>query len=138
MTGESIAAFQVEEVFTEQNELLVLSLGFASPEDAFDVIHIACGHERSGRQPLPVEDLLYIERTDQDRTCDGRDVLNLVACDDRIELGLTEAGARQLGLPARAVFRFDQQPALLAIATGMLAAMARAGQDQVSIAPAAS
>jgi hypothetical protein len=40
-------------------------------------------------------------------------------------------------LPGNAVFRFDQQPALLSIATGMLAAMVRAGQDQVSIPPAA-
>jgi hypothetical protein len=134
LTAEILPSFQVEEVFTEQNELLVLSLGFASPEDAFDVIHIVCGRERSGRQPAPVEDLLYIERTDQDRACDGRDVLCLVAHDDRIELGLTQAGARLLGLAESTAFLFDRQPALFAAATEILAAMVRAGQDQISVA----
>lgn len=134
MTAEIFPSFQVEEVFTEQNELLVLSLGFVSPEDAFDVIHIVCGRERSGQQPVPIEDLLYIERTDQDRACDGRDVLSLLAHGSGIELGLTQAGARLLGLAESTAFLFDRQPALFAAATEILAAMVRAGQDQISVA----
>jgi hypothetical protein len=133
LTGAAGAPFQVEEVFAEENDLLVLSLGFVSAENPLDVIHIVCGREKSGREPPPVEDLLYIERTDQSLACDGRDVVSLAGYDDRIVLALTPEGARTLSLSERTVFRFDQHPDLIASAIGILAAMVSAGQEQVTV-----
>lgn len=133
MTEQTVACFQVEEVFTEENDLLVLSLGFASPEDPLDIIHFACGRRRSGSSPPPAEDLLYVERTDQSLACDSRDVLRLAGYADRIELVLTQAGTDALKLPARTVFRFNKYPALLGAAITVLTAMVIAGQTQVAI-----
>lgn len=128
MTEQTAVCFQVEEVFAEENDLLVLSLAFASPEDPLDIVHIACGRARSGSSPPPAEDLLYVERTDQSLACDGRDVLRLVGHADRIELVLTEAGADALGLPTHTAFRFDACPTLLSEAISILSAMVSAGQ----------
>ncbi|HBP1105785.1 hypothetical protein ACET47_08515 [Pseudomonas aeruginosa] len=125
--------FQVEEVSTEHDELLVLSLGFVSAHDPLDVLHFACGRQRSGVEPPPVEDELYVERTDQSLACDGRDVLSLTGRVDHIELVLSEAGMRLLGLERCTHFRFDAHPELLAAARQQLAAMAQAGQRNVSV-----
>lgn len=133
MTGGEGASFEVEEVFTEQGDLLVLSLGFASAENPLDILHIACGRSRTGREPRPVEDLLYLERTDQGLSCDGRDVIRIILHAGHIELALTAEGARALGLPERVLFRFDRHPALLPAARAVLGAMAAAGQRQVSV-----
>ena len=138
MTGTEGTAFEVEEVFTEEDGLLVLSLGFASPDDPLDVLHIACGRSRSGVEPPPVEDLLYLERTDQDLACDGSEVIRLTAHPERIELFLTTNGADALGLPAHSVFLFTRYPALAPVAHGMLAAMRSAGQDQIAVSPPAA
>ncbi|MBO9629689.1 MAG: hypothetical protein J7516_09665 [Shinella sp.] len=107
MTEQTAVCFQVEEVFAEENDLLVLSLAFASPEGPLDIVHIACGRARSGSSPPPAEDLLYVERTDQELACDGRDVLRLA---DRIELGSRKPAADALSLPAHThtLFRFDK------------------------------
>lgn len=129
MTEQTVACFQVGEVFTEENDLLAL----ASPEDPLDIIHFACGRERSGSSPPLAEDLLYVERTDQSLACDGRDVLRLTGYSGRIKLVLTQAGADALKLPAHTVFRFDQYPALLGAAITVLTAMVTAGQTQVAI-----
>lgn len=129
--AQSPGTFQVEEVFTEQGDLLVLSLGFISPENPLDILHFACGRTHSGQTPPPIEDLLYIERTDQDLACDGRDLVTLTATPDAIALHLTEAGAKTLRLPQQTLFRFDRHPHLLPQATALLSAMAAAGQAQV-------
>lgn len=125
--------FQVEEIFTEHEELLVLSLGFASEQDPLDVLHFACGRQRSGMQPPPVEDELYVERTDQSLACNGREVLSLAVHGDHIELLLSEAGMCLLALAQRTHFRFDAHPELFAAARHQLAAMAQAGQRNVSV-----
>jgi hypothetical protein len=129
--AQSPGTFQVEEVFTEQHDLLVLSLGFISPENPLDILHFACGNKHSGEIPPPIEDLLHIERTDQDLACDSRDLITLAATTEGIALHLTEAGAEALRLPQQTLFRFDQHPHLLPQATDLLAAMAAAGQAQV-------
>lgn len=125
--------FQVEEVFTEHDELLVLSLGFASARDPLDVLHFACGRQRRGAEPPPVEDELYVERTDQDMACDGREVLRLAGHGDHIELVLSDVGMRLLALERCTHFRFDAHPELFAEARQQLAAMARAGQRNVNV-----
>lgn len=130
MTEQTVVCFQVEEAFAEENDLLVLSLAFASPEDPLDIVHIACGRARSSSSPPPAEDLLYVERTDQELAYDGRDVLCLA---DRIELGSRKPAADALRLPAHTVFRFDKYPALLGAAINVLTAMVMAGQTQVAI-----
>ncbi|QNP60597.1 hypothetical protein [Paenacidovorax monticola] len=139
MTTETSASraddfFEVEEVFTEHPELIVLSLGFASAHDPLDVLHFACGHQRSGRQPSPVEDLLYVERTDQSLACDGREVVGLTGYGDHIELRLTGEGARLLGLAPCTLFGFNAHPELRAPALAQIEAMARAGQPNVGLA----
>lgn len=126
-------AFEVEEVLTEHGELLVLSLGFASPSEPLDVLHMACGRQRSGCEPPLLEDELYLERTDQSMACDGRDVRRLVGRHSCIELELTEAGAASLALSRVTRFHFNAHPELHAIAVCQLAAMARAGQPRVRI-----
>ncbi|BEP96965.1 hypothetical protein GmRootA79_53500 (plasmid) [Acidovorax sp. A79] len=125
--------FEVEEVFKEQGDLLVLSLGFASVHDPLDVLHFACGRQHSEQRPPPVEDLLYVERTDQSLACDGREVVALVGHGDHIELVLTAEGARLLQLAQRTRFRFGLHPELLPAALAQLEAMARAGQDGVTV-----
>ncbi|RYE82666.1 MAG: hypothetical protein EOP19_15670, partial [Hyphomicrobiales bacterium] len=108
--------FEIEEVFTEDGDLLVLSLGFVSAGDPLDILHVACGRRRGGCQPPRVEDLLYLERTDQDLACDGREVIRLAARLDHVELVLSEAGARLLQLPRLVRFRFGAHPELLSVA----------------------
>jgi hypothetical protein len=125
--------FEIEEVFTEDGDLLVLSLGFSSANDPLDVLHLACGRQRSGHQPPRGEDLLYLERTDQDLACDGREVVRLAGRRDHVELVLSEEGARLLQLPDIVRFRFDAHPELLPIALAQLTAMAVAGQDRIVI-----
>ena len=125
--------FDVEEVFTEQGELLVLSLGFASAHDPLDVLHFACGPERSGQVPPPLADLLYVERTDQSLACDGRAVVALRGLADYIELVLNDEGASLLQLAHRTRFRFDTHPELLPLALAQLVAMASAGQDCITV-----
>ena len=125
--------FEVEEVFTEHPELIVLSLGFVSVHDPLDVLHFACGRQRSGREPPPVEDLLYVERTDQSLACDGRDVVGLTGHEGHIELRLTDEGARLLRLAPRTCFCFNAHPELRTVALAQIEAMARAGQPNVGL-----
>ncbi len=125
--------FEIEEVFTEEGDLLVLSLGFSSASDPLDVLHLACGRQIDGHQPPRVEDLLHLERTDQDLACDGREVVRLAGRPDHVELVLSEAGARLLQLPQVVRFRFDARPELLPVALAQLRAMAAAGQDRIVI-----
>ncbi|WP_460483523.1 hypothetical protein [Comamonas humi] len=127
-------AFEVEEVFTEHDDLIVLSLGFVSGHDPLDIRHFSCPHRCSGIKPPPVEDLLYVERTDQSLACDGREVIGLIGHGDSIELLLTEEGARQLGLGLRTCFGFNVHPALHTVAIVQIEAMARAGQSNVKLA----
>lgn len=136
LTGDSMEyeAFEVEEVFTEHEDLIVLSLGFVSAHDPLDILHFSCARQCSGIEPPPVEDLLYVERTDQSLGCDGREVIGLIGHGDSIELLLTEEGARQLGLGLRTRFGFNVHPALHAVAIGQIEAMAKAGQSNVKLA----
>ena len=124
-----VGGFDIEEVFTEDGDLLVLSLGFASARDPLDILHVACGRQRGGHQPPRGEDQLYLERTDQDLACDGREVIRLAARLDHVELALSEEGARLLQLPRLVRFRFGARPELFSIALAQLKAMAAAGQD---------
>jgi hypothetical protein len=133
LTDAPGAIFEVEEIFTEREDLLVLSLGFNSSDDPLDVLHIVSGRQCGGREPPLVEDLLYMERTDQALACDGRDILRVSAHSGCIELVLTMAGAEALGLPERTIFRFTRHLGLLAPAHEMLAAMRAAGQRQIII-----
>jgi len=126
--------FEVEEVFTDDGELLVLSLGFASPQDPLDILHLVCGKALSGRIPRPLEDELYVERTDQSLACTGQ-VVRLAVEDGGIVLTLTEAGMAQLQLPATTRFRFSRHPDLFAVAAEQLARMARAGHPNISLEP---
>lgn len=123
--------FEVEEVFTEPPDLIVLSLGFASAHDPYDVLHFACGRP-DGQESL--ETPLHVERTDQDLACCGCDVVSLTACGGRIELVLNDTGMRALGLERRTAFRFGTHPELYPLARRQLAAMATAGQRNVSVA----
>ena len=86
---------------------------------------------RATRTPpaVGVEDLLYLERTDQGLACDGRKVIRLAACLDHVELVLSEEGAWLLQLPRLVRFRFGARPELLRIALAQLQALAAAGQD---------
>ena len=127
------ATFQVEEVTTQPDDLLVLSLGFASARDPLDVLHFACGRARSGIDPPPLEDELYVERTDQSLACEGRDILSLTGYGDYIELVLSEAGMCSLELGRCTRFRFDAHPDLLPLALRPLAAMAGPGQRNVHL-----
>ena len=129
---------EVEEIMVEEGELLVLSLGFASPDDPLDVLHIACGRTRSGAEPPLLEDLLYLERTDQDLACDGRAVRALIGHADHVELLLTAEGAAALGFAACTRFRFARHPALATEALRLLAEMAAAGQSQIAVRKAVS
>ncbi|WP_071287120.1 hypothetical protein [Mycolicibacterium llatzerense] len=126
--------FEVEEVFTEHGEVLVLSLGFASARDPLDVLHLACGRKTGGSQPPATEHLLYLERTDQDEACDGHEVLGLVGQAGHIELALTDEGARLLQFAATVRFRFNRHPELLPVALAQLKAMSEAGQDRIVVA----
>lgn len=123
--------FEVEEIFTEHPELIVLSLGFVSAHDPLDILHFSCTRQRSGIEPPPVEDLLYVERTDQSLACDGREVTGLIGHADHIELRLTSEGARLLGLGLYTRFCFTAHPELRATALAQIDAMARAGQPNV-------
>ena len=125
--------FEIAEVSTENGDLLVLSLGFSSASDPLDVLHLACGRQSDGHQPPRVEDLLYLERTDQDLACDGREVVQLAGRRDHVELVLSEAGVRLIRLPQIVRFRFDARPELLPVALAQLRAMAAAGQDRIVI-----
>ena len=130
---KGVIDFDIGEVFTEDGDLLVLSLGFASASDPLYVLHLACGRRHSGHQPPRVEDLLYLERTDQDLACDGREVVRLAVRRDHVELVLSEEGARLLRLPEIVRFRFGAHPELFPVALAQLRAMAAAGQDRIVI-----
>lgn len=129
--GMATTFFEVEEVFTEPPDLIVLSLGFASAHDPYDVLHFACGRPDGPETP---ETPFHVERTDQDLACSGRDVVSLTACGDRIELVLSDAGMRALGLERRTSFRFGTHPELYPVACRQVAAMAIAGQRNVFVA----
>lgn len=128
-----VIGFDIEELFTEDGDLLVLSLGFASADDPLDVLHVACGRQRSGHQLPRIDDLLYLERTDQDLACDGRDVVRLAVRRDHVELVLRQEGARLLRLPEIVRFRFGAHPELFPVALAQLTAMAAAGQECIVI-----
>jgi hypothetical protein len=96
--------FEIEGVFTQDGDLLVLPLGFAPAGDPLDVLHVACGLQRGGSQPPRVEDLLHLERIDQDPACDGREVIGWpgVERDRRAPAAIAEPGLVPLLRPSRA------------------------------------
>lgn len=126
----SPARFEVEEVFHGDDDgLLWLTLGYASPRDPLDVLHIACGQPTGAAE----QDALYLEGNDQSLAASGQ-VLALVAQAGRVELHLTPTGAAALGLAERVVFAFDRQPALFRPAALQLARMADCGQTCIRVA----
>jgi hypothetical protein len=104
--------------------LIWLSLGFVSAQDPLDVLHIACGQQKTGDAGC---DALYLERTDQSLACSG-EVRELRIGRQDIEFALSPAGAQALALPERIRFTFRSHPALHAQAAVQLARMAAAGQ----------
>lgn len=124
------ATFDVAELFVGDDDgLLWLTLGFASPAEPLDVLHIVCGKAATG---LADEDALYLERTDQDLACSGQ-VLALTACATTLALHLTAEGAAALGLPTHTRFTFNENPALFAQATAQLALMSACGQACIAV-----
>jgi hypothetical protein len=118
----------IDVISGDDNGLLWLTLGFISP-DPLDVLHIACGESATS---VMEEDVLYLERNDQDLACSGQ-VMKLVACDDHIALSLTPEGASSLGLPAQTHFSFRQHPALFAAGAAQMARMAASGQTCIKV-----
>lgn len=131
--GETAQRFEVEEVLVETGELIVLSLGFASAGEPLDVLHIVSGRALSGRQPRPVEDELYLERTDQSLACTGG-VERIICGEDEITVILMAQAAELLQLPMTVHFSFGLHPDLHPKAAGQLAAMARIGRGEILIA----
>lgn len=122
--------FDVEELFVgDDDDLLWLTLGFASPAEPLDVLHIVCGKTATG---LADEDALYLERTDQDLACSGQ-VLALTASKTTLALRLTAEGAAALRLPTHTRFTFNENPALFAQAAVQLAQMAACGQACIAV-----
>ncbi|MGX1788921.1 hypothetical protein ACWIGM_19410 [Bosea sp. NPDC055332] len=135
MGGEA-GRFEVEEVLVENGELVVLSLGFASAREPLDVLHIVSGTALSGKQPRPVEDELYLERTDQSLACTGG-VERITCREGEIVMTLTAQAAELLQLSQVTCFTFEAHPALYGQAAGQLAAMARiGGRSEIAIASA--
>ncbi len=125
------ATFEVAEVFSGDDDgLLWLTLGFVSPAEPLDVLHIACGKVATGAADA---DALYLERNDQDLACSGQ-VLALTVNDTDVTLRLTAEGATALGLPTVTRFCFIQHAALHALAADQLARMARSGQSCIATA----
>ena len=128
------ATFDVAELFLGDDDgLLWLTLGFVSPAEPLDVLHIACGKVATG---VADEDALYLERTDQDLACSGQ-VLALAAHEGGVLLRLTAEGAAALGLPLHTRFTFLEHPELLAQAAAQLAQMAACGQSCIAVHDAA-
>lgn len=123
------AICEVSEIFSGDEDFLWLTLGFVSPTDPLDALHIACGKTQTG---IPEQDALYLERTDHDLACSGQ-VLALHARKGAIALDLTPSGAAALGLPAQIRFTFNQHPALFAQAAAQLARMEANGQSCIAV-----
>lgn len=133
--SDEAARFEVEEVLVENGELIVLSLGFASAGEPFDVLHIVSGAALSGRQPRPVEDQLYLERTDQSLACTGG-VERIVCGEGEVVVTLTAQAAKLLQLSRITHFAFEARPELYAQTVDQLIATARLGHGEIVIAPA--
>lgn len=122
--------FDVTELFFGDDDgLLWLTLGFASPAEPLDVLHIACGKAATG---VADEDALYLERTDQDLACSGQ-VLTLAVRDGCVALTLTPAGAAAIDLPLHTDFTFNEHPALFTQAAAQLGRMAACRQSCIAM-----
>jgi hypothetical protein len=132
LTPSDVAEFEIDEVMVDDGDLLVLSLGFVSAQEPLDVLHFVSGKSLSGIVPRPIEDELYIERTDQSLACAG-EVIQLDCGGRSITLALTEKGAMLLALGRVTRFRFERRPELLAVAVRQLGRMAAAGHANISI-----
>lgn len=128
------ATFDVAELFFGDDDgLLWLTLGFASPAEPLDVLHLACGKAATG---VAEEDALYLERADQDLACSGQ-VLALAVHNGGLALSLTPEGAASLDLPQHTRFTFLEHPELLTLAAAQLAQMAACGQSCIVVHDAA-
>lgn len=116
--------FQIQEVMTESDNWLALSLGFVSPRDPLDTLHFVSAKHPDGKTPL------YLERKDQSLSCTGQ-VIRLACEDGGITLSLTEEGARSLHLEPTVHFSFEEHPELLAIAARQLGAFGLAGHADI-------
>lgn len=132
--AEGAQRFAVEEVLVENGDLLVLSLGFQSAGEPLDVLHVVSGTAFSGWLPRPVEDELYLERTDQSLACTGG-VERIVCGEAEITVMLTAQAAELLHLGRITHFVFEMRPDLYARAVDQLAAMARVGRSEIAITP---
>ncbi len=108
-TGRSTTAmleYPLEEIAVEDNEDFVsLSLGFVSPEDPLDTLHIVCGKIFTDTAPPQIEERLYLERTDQSQSIEGGVVS--IYCNERtIAFEITIEAQIALGLPAKFSLRF--------------------------------
>ncbi len=94
--------FPLEEVMSgESDGTLWVSLGFSSPLNAKDVLHVVCGNKRPGPEDPPEQDI-YLERFDQSySTPDGAEGIAVGA--RQIKLSLTRKGAHALAFRRRVV-----------------------------------
>jgi hypothetical protein len=98
--------YALEEIAFEDNEDFVsLSLGFVSPEDPLDTLHVVCGKIFTGALPTPVEETLYLERTDQSQSIE--DGVVSIRCSKRsIDFEINADAQAALALPSNFSLRF--------------------------------
>jgi hypothetical protein len=122
--------FEVCEIFTENNELISLSLGFESHDDPYDILHIVSGKSLSNTIPKPLEDHLYFERTDQSLSCTG-EVVAIKVENQLIKIEFTEVGSLSLGFDRVVEFLFIHHPELFQQAKARLNEMASIGYQDI-------
>jgi|688.fasta_scaffold1088875_2 hypothetical protein len=98
--------YPLEEVVVEDNDdYLSISLGFVSPEDQLDTLHVVCGKIFTGASPTPSEEKLYLERTDQSQSIAGG-LVSIRCREHAIDLEIDREAQDALGLPAAVSLRF--------------------------------
>lgn len=122
--------FEVCEIFTENNELISLSLGFESHDDPYDILHIVSGKSLSNSTPKPLEDNLYLERTDQSLSCTG-EVVSIKVENQLIKIEFTEVGSLSLGFDRVVEFSFSDFPEFFERAVNSLKLIASVGHQEI-------
>jgi hypothetical protein len=103
----AVLEYPLEEITVEDNDDFVsLSLGFVSQDNPLDTLHVVCGKMFTGATPTPIEERLYLERTDQSQSIEGGVVS--IRCSERsIDFEIDTEAQAALGLPATFSLRFD-------------------------------
>lgn len=98
--------YPLEEIAVEDNDdFISLSLGFVSPEDPLDTLHVVCGKMVTDAVPPPSEERLYLERTDQSQSIEGG-VVSIHCSERSIDFEIDTHAQTALGLPATFSLRF--------------------------------